>query len=191
MTLKPTSNQGSGGGGSGTVTSVSSADTSIAVATGTTTPVLTAAALNTIAGNHATSGSVAMNSNKLTGLAAGSGAGDSVRYEQVLGCANVLAVYNLVAGTAGQVLGGTGPSYALPPGYEINYDTDHIASQRRVNYRGDRHHGDQLRGALTFDGTPVLVHVLLRRCAGSIPAQRRRLRRVSVRVDNADRRGSR
>jgi trimeric autotransporter adhesin len=98
VTLKPTSN--TGGGGSGTVTSVSSADTSIAVATGTTTPVLTAAALNTIAANHATSGSVAMNSNKLTGLAAGSGAGDSVRYEQAI----------LSGATAAGSLAGTYPN---------------------------------------------------------------------------------
>ena len=71
--------------GSGTVTSVTSADTSISVATTTTTPVLTVAALNTIAANHATSGSIAMATNKLTGLSAGSAAGDSIRYEQVFG----------------------------------------------------------------------------------------------------------
>ncbi len=55
-------------GGTGTVTSVTSADSSIAVATTTTTPVLTVAALNTIATNHATSGDVSMNSHKVTNV---------------------------------------------------------------------------------------------------------------------------
>ncbi len=54
--------------GTGTVTSVTSADTSIAVATTTTTPVLTVAALNTIAANHATSGDVNINSHKVTNV---------------------------------------------------------------------------------------------------------------------------
>ncbi len=54
--------------GTGTVTSVTSVDSSISVATTTTTPVLTVAALNTIATNHATSGDVSMNSHKITNV---------------------------------------------------------------------------------------------------------------------------
>lgn len=54
--------------GTGTVTSVTSADSSISVATTTTTPVLTVAALNTIATNHVTSGDVSMNSHKVTNV---------------------------------------------------------------------------------------------------------------------------
>jgi hypothetical protein len=52
--------------------------TGAAGADGTTFP------LNTIATNNPTSGDVAMNSHKLTGLSAGSANGDSVRYEQVM-----------------------------------------------------------------------------------------------------------
>lgn len=109
------------GQGTGTVTAVSSANNSIAVANSTTTPALTVGTVDKLHTNNPPAAACAMNGQKFTGLAAGSGAGDSLRYEQVIG-SNVLAVGNLVAGTAGQVLGGTGPSYALPPGYEIGYD---------------------------------------------------------------------
>lgn len=95
----------SAAGNAGTVTSVTSADTSIAVATTTSTPVLTVAALNTIAANHATSGNVAMNTNKLTGLAAGSAAGDSVRYEQVLGLTKQVPVTLTAPDTTGNGYG--------------------------------------------------------------------------------------
>lgn len=111
---------------------------------------------NTLDQFGAPGANVAMNTKKLTGLAAGSGAGDSLRYEQVIG-SNVLAVSNLVAGTAGQVLQGTGPSYALPPGYEINYtqttSTVNVVSTTEAT-------GTTLLspGAITFDGAPVLVH---------------------------------
>jgi hypothetical protein len=74
---------GGGGGGSGTVTSVTSANNSIAVATTTTTPVLTVGTVDKLFTNHAPAASLAMNTQKLTGLAAGSTAGDSVRFEQV------------------------------------------------------------------------------------------------------------
>lgn len=142
-------------GGTGTVTSVTSADTSIAVATSTSTPVLTVAALNTIAANHATSGSVAMNSNKITGLANGSASTDALAVGQVL-AANVIPVADLVAGTAGQVLGGTGPSYSLPPGFEIGYTQ--ITSNANITDTSEAT-GTALisPGALTFDGGPVLV----------------------------------
>lgn len=42
-------------------------------------------------------------------------------YAQIANAANAIAVSNLAAGSAGQVLGGTGPSYAFPPGYELDY----------------------------------------------------------------------
>jgi hypothetical protein len=70
------------GAGSGTVTSVSSANNSIAVATGTTTPVLTVGTVDKLFTNNGPSASMAANSQKFTGLAAGSANGDSVRYEQ-------------------------------------------------------------------------------------------------------------
>ncbi len=82
----------SAAGGSGTVTAVSSADSSIVVTNGTTTPSLQLAPLNTIATNEATTGDVAMNTHKLTGLSAGSAAGHSVRYEQVLGLTKQIPV---------------------------------------------------------------------------------------------------
>lgn len=144
-----------GGGGTGTVTSVSSANNSITVATATTTPALTVGTVDKLFTNNAPAAALAMNSQKLTGLAAGSGAGDSLRYEQVIG-ANVLAVGNLVAGTAGQVLGGTGPSYALPPGFEINYTQ--ITTTVNVSSTTEATPTTVISpGAITFDGTPVIV----------------------------------
>lgn len=146
----------SAAGGSGTVTSVSSANNSIVVATGTTTPALTVGTVDKLFTNNAPAASCAMNSQKLTGLAAGTTSGDSVRFEQVLGGANALAVNNLVAGTAGQVLQGTGPSYALPPGYEIGYDQ--ITAPVSVTSTTEATGTTVITcGAHTFDGAAVMV----------------------------------
>lgn len=101
--------------------------------------------------------SVAMNSQKFTGLPAGSTAGDSLRYEQVIGT-NVLAVANLVAGLAGQVLQGTGPTYAFPPGYELNYTQ--ITSPANITDTSESTATALISpGAITFDGTAVIVEV--------------------------------
>jgi hypothetical protein len=67
----------------GTVTSVSSGDSSIAVTNPTTTPSLQMATMDVQFTNNAPAGSLAMNSHKLTGLAAGSANGDSLRFEQL------------------------------------------------------------------------------------------------------------
>lgn len=119
MGLSPASSQGGGGGG-GTVTSVTAADTSIVVGGTAAAPTIATGTLDVIATDHPPVASVPMNGHKHTSLAAGTGAGDSIRYEQVL-VANVVPVASLVAGAAGQVLGGTVPSYSLPPGFEVNY----------------------------------------------------------------------
>lgn len=73
---------GSSGGGSGTVTSVSSANTSISVATPTTTPALTVATLDVLATNGPPAAAVALNSQKITGLANGSAASDAASIAQ-------------------------------------------------------------------------------------------------------------
>ena len=88
--------------GVGTVTAVSSGDTSIVVTNPTTTPALQLATLDVIATNEKPIASVPMNSQKLTALAAGTAAGDSIRYEQVV---------NAVAGiVAGGLTGATNPT---------------------------------------------------------------------------------
>jgi hypothetical protein len=182
VTLKPTSNTGGGGGGSGTVTSVTSADTSISVATGTTTPVLTVAPLNMIAANSAASGNVALNSHKLTGLAAGSGNGDSVRYEQVvlsgataagdlgstypnptvisgahLSAASV-PIASLADPTTGKVIGSASNAAAsvYPPGFEIGYDQ--ITASVNITGTGSTTPNTIITSSsYTFDGSPVIL----------------------------------
>lgn len=146
-----------GGGGTGTVTTVTSANNSIVVATPTTTPALTVGSVDKLHTNNPPAAACAMNGQKLTGLAAGTVAGDSLRFEQVL-AANVIPVADLVAGTAGQVLGGTGPSYALPPGFEINY-TQITSSVNIVSTTEATGTTILSPGAITFDGTAVLVQV--------------------------------
>jgi hypothetical protein len=83
MPLKPTSSNGGGGGGSGTVTAVSSADTSIAVTNPTTTPTLQVATMDVVFTNEKPAASVPMNSQKITGLANGSGAQDAAAFGQI------------------------------------------------------------------------------------------------------------
>lgn len=122
----------------------------------TTAKLAAAVTLDAIATANATAADVAVNSHKLTGLAAGTTAGDSLRYEQVLGT-NVLAVSNLGAGSAGQVLGGTTPSYVYPPGYEINYTA--ITSTVNVVSTTESSGTTIISpGAVTFDGGLVLCH---------------------------------
>ena len=65
------------------VDSVTAGDTSITIGGTASAPTVATSSLDVIAAQHATGGSVAMNSHKLTGLAAGTGNGDSVRYEQI------------------------------------------------------------------------------------------------------------
>lgn len=120
MGLSPASSQGGGGGG-GTVTSVTAADTSIVVGGTAAAPTIATGTLDVIATDHAPVASVPMNGHKLTGLAAGTGAGDSLRFEQLL-AANVVPVASLVAGAAGQFLDPVGPAYittALLPSTQI------------------------------------------------------------------------
>lgn len=82
--VEPNQFSGSGGGGgSGTVTDVSSADTSIAVTTPTTTPVLQLATLDVIAANEKPVAAIAVNGQKITGLANGSAASDAAAFGQI------------------------------------------------------------------------------------------------------------
>lgn len=118
MALSPSSSRSSS---SGTVTGVTATDASIVVAGTATAPTIATGTLDVIAAQHPPVAAVALNAKKITGLANGSAATDALALGQVL-AANVIPVANLVAGTAGQVLGGTGPSYALPPGFEFGYD---------------------------------------------------------------------
>lgn len=71
------------GGGLGTVTTVTSANNSIVVATPTTTPALTVGTVDKLFTNNAPIAALAMNSQKLTGLANGSAATDSATFGQV------------------------------------------------------------------------------------------------------------
>ena len=66
-----------------TVGSVAAADTSIVIAGTATAPTVKTGTLDVVATQHPPVASVPMNSQKLTGLAAGTTAGDSVRFEQL------------------------------------------------------------------------------------------------------------
>ena len=183
-TWVPTSSKGSGGGGSGTVTSVASADTSIVVTNPTTTPSLKLATLDVIATNEPPAASVPMNSKKFTGLAAGSGAGDSVRYEQVilsaaaaggdlgstypnptvtsgahLGAATV-PIASLADPTTGKVIGSASNAAAavFPPGFEIGYTQ--ITAPVNITATSEGTSTTVLSpGALTFDGGAVMCQI--------------------------------
>src|SRR5579864_3962635 len=103
-----TPSSGGGGGGSGTVTNVSSANTAIAVATPTTTPVLTLATLDVIATDGPPAAAVAMNTQKITGLANGSAATDAAAYGQV--------VHTVAATDTSIVVGGTATAPTIATG---------------------------------------------------------------------------
>jgi len=134
----PTTDLSSAAAG-GTVSNVSSADTSIAVANPTTTPVLTVAALNTIATNHATSADWSNNSHKITSVADPSSAQDAMTknyadttylaqlytenvqttsYTLVLGDATKVVVMNV--GSANNLTIPTNASVAFPTGTVIS-----------------------------------------------------------------------
>ena len=76
-------NTGAGGGGGGVVDSVTAADASIVVGGTTANPTVRTGTLDVIATQHPPAASVPMNSHKLTGLANGSAATDSVAYGQL------------------------------------------------------------------------------------------------------------
>lgn len=154
MTLVPSSSRGSGGG-SGTVTSVTAGDTSIVVGGTAADPTVVTASLAVIAADHASAGSITASSQKITSLANGSAATDALAVGQVL-AANVIPVADLVAGSAGQVIGGTTPGYVYPPGFEINY-TQITASVNITDTSESTATALISPGAITFDGTPVVA----------------------------------
>lgn len=126
--------------------------TSLAVASASTDA---ASLANTLDQFGAPAANVALNGKKITGLANGAAATDALAVGQVL-AANVIPVGDLVAGTAGQVLGGTGPSYALPPGFELNYTA--ITNTANVTDTAEATATALISpGAITFDGAAVLV----------------------------------
>jgi hypothetical protein len=144
----------SAAGGAGTVTSVTAADTSIVVAGTGAAPTIATGTLDVIAADHPPAANWSNNSHKITSLANGSAASDALAVGQVL-AANVIPVADLVAGTAGQVLGGTGPSYSLPPGYEIGYSQ--ITSNANITDTAESTATSLIPlGPFTFDGSPVL-----------------------------------
>lgn len=71
------------GSGSGGVSSVSAGDASVSVTNGSSAPVLETGTLDQIAGLHPPAASVAMNSQKITGLAAGVTAGEAAHWGQL------------------------------------------------------------------------------------------------------------
>lgn len=82
MGLSPASSQGGGGGG-GTVTSVTAADTSIVVGGTAAAPTVATATLDVIANVHKPVAAVAMNAQKVTGVANGTVATDVAAFGQL------------------------------------------------------------------------------------------------------------
>ena len=74
---------GGGGSGSGTVTSVTATDASVVVAGTATDPTIATGTLNAIATAHPPTAAVALNAQKITGLANGSGAQDAAAFGQI------------------------------------------------------------------------------------------------------------
>lgn len=138
--------------GAGTVTSVTAADTSVVIGGSAAAPTVRTNTLDVIATVHPPVLAVPWNAQKITGLANGSGAQDAAAFGQIPAAlppngaaggvlsgtypnpgmaagaavtnigANGLPVADIAAALAGQLLGGTGPAYAYPPGFEIAYD---------------------------------------------------------------------
>lgn len=70
--------------------------------------------------------------------------------------AAAIAVSKLAPGTAGQVLGGTGPSYALPPGYEFDYVQS--TADLTVSATTSATANTAITGtAVTYDGATVVM----------------------------------
>lgn len=99
--------------------------------------------------------SVAMNSHKLTGLAAGSGVGDSLRYEQLF-TAGAVPIADIADPGAGKVIGSSsGAAAVFPPGYEIGYDQ--ITSAVTITSTTESSGTTVIScAAHTFDGAPVM-----------------------------------
>ena len=113
----------------------------------------------TVAGSPGTWVDVGSSANLVTSVFTRTGAvvaaANDYNFSQIAASANSVAVSNLVAGTAGQVLGGTGPSYALPPGYEINYTQ--ITTPANITDTAEATATALISpGAITFDGTAVI-----------------------------------
>ena len=74
---------GGGGGGGGSVNSVTATDASIVVGGTGTDPTVATGTLNAVATTHPPTAAVALNSQKITGLANGSGAQDAAAFGQI------------------------------------------------------------------------------------------------------------
>jgi hypothetical protein len=106
------------------VASVAATDGSIVVAGTATAPTIATGALNAIATAHPPAAAVAMNTQKLTGLAAGTTNGDSVRFEQLATAGPITSVFSrtgVVAAAAAdytlaQIAAGTNHTLALSGG---------------------------------------------------------------------------
>lgn len=72
-----------GGGGGGTVTGVTAADTSIVIGGTAAAPTVATGTLDVIATDHAPAAAVALNSQKITGLANGTAATDAAAFGQL------------------------------------------------------------------------------------------------------------
>ena len=80
----------------------------------------------TVAGTPGTWVNAGSSSNLVTSVfgrvGAVAAAASDYTYAQIAAAANAVAVSNLAAGLAGQVIGGTTPAYVYPPGFEVGYD---------------------------------------------------------------------
>ena len=74
---------GSGGGGGGGVASVTAADTSIVIAGTAANPTVATGTLDVIAADHPPAAAVALNAQKITGLANGAAAQDAAAFGQI------------------------------------------------------------------------------------------------------------
>jgi hypothetical protein len=110
--------------GATAVTSIAATDGSIVTAGTPAAPTIATGALNAIATAHPPVAAVAMNTQKLTGLAAGTTNGDSVRFEQLATAGPITSVFSrtgVVAAAASdytlaQIAAGTNHTLALSGG---------------------------------------------------------------------------